>query len=275
LTNLPLPRGSNLTGSPPFQGSDWNGDPLIEPDPLAFNVTIGDRVSTSDPTMMWLPFYSRVENRRPQVALVAVTARNVDAFPVSPSSGPLLYSNWFSVALPDLYPLPVTVTTRLNSPNFPTGDFDDRDDRVVPTDPFTISVFERGGDPSLPTDEQIDQALVAGAAVVFVDGIGRLRVYRLGSPDIFNAGQTWTTQPGAGPDRDLMVQVAGGRDFTRDLVTNAPAYLIGRPLETPDIDPASLPGGSLGWDIDVNPHVGPSQVVGHVQGRPVTPAAGS
>ena len=235
----------------------------------SLQLTAGDRVLTAEPQFMWLPFvYKPAENAPTSLALVAARARNLEGqgFPTDPTADPALYEAFFDYATPsgslrlDNYPLPVNVTTRLGTPE------NTDEDTNFPDDLYVVRLSERGGS-GLPGNAQIEQAMTEGAAVVVVDGMGRLRVYRVGvfDEESTNAeGQrTWFLAPGAELDRSRIFANGGddpSRDFgSPDEVTSVPGYLIGRALADP----------RLAWDEDDNPHVGPSQVVGHLGGTPL------
>ena len=254
--------------------------------PTALAQTLGNRVLTSDPTFMWLPFYDRDGENPPKVALVGVRSRNIDQFPIAfadPAYG--AYFNLTGAALPaparqpsaanpDVYPLPVTISTLAGS-NLTSGSVD-----FLSPDRIRISgrngPLPSGGTFSV-SDDQARQAAVEGAAVVVVDNVGRLRVYRLGPPTSeAELPPEWQLAPDAGLDAAELVDVAAdtadfaqdtfngtGQDFGRDEISGrrvnaigagnaaAGAYLVGRMLEDP----------SLPWNADTNPYVGPAAVV--------------
>ena len=224
--------------------------------------TAGDRVLTAEPQFMWLPFvYKSAANAPASLALLAVRSRNIEGpFPTVRAADPALYDAFFDYASPggslrlDNYPLPVLVTT--------DGGRVIDGGRVDAAESDTITLAERGGS-GLPDNDQIAEAMVEGAAVVVVDGLGRLRVYRLGRSTDEGSATTrlWELTPSDGLDPDRVSDNGTpntGDDFSADAVSGAFGYLIGRALADP----------RLAWDDD-NPHVGPSQVVGHLGGTPL------
>ncbi len=290
----------------PYRDGDWlTTDPNPVPDPLftsgeagVLQRTFGNRVVSSDPTLAWIPFVSRAdETEPPQVALVAVRSRNIEQFPTSTVAGvPAsdFYADFYDVsnfptdiASPTLrrmdnHPLPILIAThggRAFIDGVPNLEIDD--------------VAKMSGRAEI-SNQQIREAAVEGAAVVVTDPQGRLRVYRLGSPvsaaDAAPDGDgptSWTLLPDAGlrsdavresgdpgdPEDDFSADAWGGTytlgerdDFLSSQAPFIPAYLIGRGLENADPTNVAAPDG---WDDTDNPHVGPTQVVRHLDGRPL------
>jgi prepilin-type N-terminal cleavage/methylation domain-containing protein len=255
---------ANVDGGQPFGTTGPPGGafvhtwPALDGLPLdgvmnPFQDTFGNRVATADPNFMWHPFVFKLSDDRPAyLAMVGVRSRGEEAFPTSP--GDPTFAAFFddrtgatNLRIDDNYPLPVFVTTRLGSPSL-------ADAEVLSDDDFTVRLTGRS-----ITDTQVNQALVEGAAVVVVDNLGRLRVYRVGVYDEEqDDGLTYYLAPDGDLDRGRIV--AGGSRFgSPEEVVDASGYLIGRPLEDPTND----------WDADDNPHVGPSQVVRVLDGRRV------
>ena len=258
--------------------------------------TFGSRIVSSDPTLMWIPFVARGDDvEPPQVAMVAVRSRNIDQFPTSVAAGvpevdffPSFHDvSTFpaDIANPafrrmDNHALPVSVAThggRALIDGVPSLEDDD-----------IAKISGRAG----LSNQQVREAAVEGAALVLVDPQGRLRVYRLAAPltsaDANPAGDgptTWVLLPDAGL-RPAAVGVTGDGDdyFSADawsgsfpllsqrddfIASQAPivsGYLIGRGLENEDVANVAAPDG---WDDEDNPYVGPTQVVRHLDGKPI------
>ena len=245
----------------------------------------------------------------PQVAMVAVRSRNIDQFPTSVAAGvpevdffPSFHDvSTFpaDIANPafrrmDNHALPVSVAThggRALIDGVPSLEDDD-----------IAKISGRAG----LSNQQVREAAVEGAALVLVDPQGRLRVYRLAAPltadDANPAGDgptTWVLLPDAGlrpnavrvivndpgnPDDDEFFSAdawnSTGTPFNPftpyllserdDFIANqAPfvsGYLIGRGLENEDVANVAAPDG---WDDEDNPYVGPTQVVRHLDGKPI------
>lgn len=260
-----------------------------------FYQTIGNRVNSADPTFMWIPFYSRSDAvSPPQVAFVGVRARNIDAFPTSPSQnvpGYEAFEGYFDLvdffgnggARLSNYPLPVLVSTHGGTA---------RIDGALDPQFADLAKFE-GRDGA--TNQQVRQAAVEGAALVLVDTTGRLRVYRLAAPNdeeldgdpTSTDATTWTLQFDGGlnpaevfdngtpsdTDDDYNADAVASafysfgerQDFIDDEDPAMPGYLVGRMLDQPSYTGANING----WDATDNPHVGPSPVVQTLDGQQV------
>jgi len=252
----------------------------------AFEDTFGNRVVSADPTYGWFPFLRREPNAQPEIAIVAVKARNIEVLPTSLNDDS--FRAFFDVRGRrfngdndpnndggelnyDILPLPVAVQVI-------GGSVVDGDGLVDAVAPDRIVLEERAG----ATNQQIRQAAVEGAVVVVADGLNRMRIYRLADPvtedeadSSVNDATTWFLDPDAALDTSLLSAGAIANDPVDDLnfdefgidsrnfVDGFPTkngYLIGRMLETP----------SLPWAEGQNPYVGPTQVVGFLEGQPVT-----
>ena len=286
----------------PWTYPSLDNPPAIAPATPFVNVepfvrTFGNRVNTADPTMMWVPFYTRQSTAEPaQVAMVAVRARNIEAFPTADNlnlPGGAAFDGMFDanasigsnggVKLSN-YPLPVLVST-LGGTTFEAGG--------GPLDLQQPDLIRIGAIDGGPSNQQIREAAVEGAAVVVVDNLGRLRVYRLAAPydeeadgnPAGTAATTWQLQLDGGLSPDYVVNGSDDtndqNDFNADALNGgasfsdyadfadgslsestpvAAAYLVGRMLADPSVGPAND-----GWNAD-NRHVGPSPVAGVLQG---------
>ncbi len=263
----------------PTRIDDWE-DALgrQDPDAVAFGAgalsplitTFGNRVSSTDPTFMWIPFYSRSARATdpPQLALVGVRARNIEQFPTSSVAtvpAAAFHDGFFSVGAPnfqiDNHPIPIIVRTYGGSVRDAAGNID-----VAEVDRIELIEYS-----SVTDALEIDQTAVSGAAVVLVDALGRLKVYRLGQ--YVGQGQfgfVWELAPDGGLDPRHVNNNATPADPTDDynrdehssdnpgsVDQSTVGYLVGRMLENP-ADP---------WDDSSNPHVGPSPVVRVLHGK--------
>ena len=214
--------------------------------------TFSNRVLTSAPEYMWLPFVARTDpDGVTQLAMVAVRARNISDGRYAlgrVGSEVAAYDAFFGLGAngndtlsTDNYPLPVLVTTRLGSADAGGPYFAD--------DSFTLTLQDRP-DPLLPNEEaapnndQIREAMVEGAAVVVVDGLGRLRVYRLGAPDTDDPAFSNSDGRGAdtyflAPDGEL------DRDFV-DPVSLATPEAVAGARGVPDRPGDQLPARDAG-----------------------------
>ena len=273
--------------NPPYATTPVPLPQLVIP---AFEQTFGNRVSSSDPTFAAIPFLRREPGKAPEVAIVAVRARNLEQFPAGPSDPN--YATFFDPNVGGALsafnlPIPVLVETRGGS-SYDNGTIDT-------VEPDRILLAERDNS----TNQQIRNACVQGAVVVVTDGLDRLRIFRIAGParpddenwenGPFNDPSVWNLDPEGGLELtqlydpgtpgdtsdDFNVDEFGnagtnlfpGNLSSRNTVGARNGYLIGRALRDPS---AATNGTWVPNNAAVgNPYAGPTQVVGAFEGRAV------
>ncbi len=192
--------------------------------------TLGNRVSSADPEQMWIPFFYRPSvSAAAQVAMVSTRSRAEISYPAGPSSPG--YNAFFEVdlsggapvagplVLEDNHPLPISVATLGGAGVLVAGE------PAIQTQTDIVRIFPRLQPDGTPGTgslgvEQIAEAAVEGAAIVLVDNLGRLRVYRLGERIGYNGPSapgpdfiTYSLQPGS---LDTSKFFNGGNDANPD-----------------------------------------------------------
>lgn len=245
--------------------------------------TLGNRLSSSDARLAYIPFYSRDGTLAPQVAFVGVRARNVPelaltAEPPPPPDRPF-FARGALFGKPDPNDLtvflvadsaPLLVDVQIES--FATSPDGTRVEKIEP-DRVQFNAPDVADDPADPNDDnvlplppdyltRIEQALVEGAALVVVNDRGQIRVLTLGPIDPSLDDFTWQLAPGG--DINVSIDSTGGvlKDFQDPPVTYR-GYLIGRMLK----DPFRPWQSDTSTDPPPNPYVGPSQVVQVLEGK--------
>ena len=256
----------------------WTAD--VEWSWLQFAQVLGSRIDSADPTLGYVPFYTRVQNQPPQLALLGVRARNAEALAV-PGAAPQTplfrgsFWGWPSTSAPegfqltDNVPLLVDVEFHFSPATRATGE----PDFVVLSEPGSTSGFPLpAGTINLPADYdlRLQQAAVQGAALVLVNDYGEIRVLRLGKPDDEDPDElTWQLPPAdtVRVRSDAGLSAWDGAEFNSPDFGAPPAgavtvyrgYLVGRMLADP----------TRPWDEEDNPYAGPTQVVQVLDGRPL------
>ena len=257
-TSLPPTPGGQVQTYPeidmpgPAEYPAVNGSPATTADPslpgqppVLFQGDLGSRTSSGgDASTAYVPFYARSGSLRPQLAVLAIAARNLEGDRIPPG----FFLN------PDNCPLPVEATFKENS--IMVGE------RIEDIGLDTVELAVRSG--SGVTAVQIEQAMVEGAALVAVNGQGELRVYRLGDP-VPGEATTFNLAVGTGGLKTRLGLVSGSLERlteTTETLADGPAddewtvdraYLVGRMLADPT--QRWRPPGT-----NENPYVGPSQV---------------
>lgn len=289
-TNLPLVVS--------FPSHAWNHAFASYPTPadlwpnLLHYLTLGNRVSSSDARLAYIPFYSRDGTLAPQIAFVGVRARNIPELAV-PGAGAGAYlergalfgfrntSADADFEVSDNAPLLIDVLIESSATVSADGTQAEKiePDRVqiyLPgsrTDP-PVAFPLPPGTLELPADYEtrIEQALVEGAALVLVNDRGQIRILTLGPHDPSGDEFAWQLAPGGDVHARIANDVNGNpivrSDFNDPDRPSPPApyyrgYLVGRMLK----DPSRSWQPDTSTDPPPNPYVGPSQVVQVLEGK--------
>ena len=238
-----------------------------------FLESLGSRVASSDPSSAWIPFYTRGGSGPPQLAVVGVRVRNVEAMRQPPASltgtvpDYLLPGAFYASA--DNAPLPIEFTLVDNA----QADYDryasyaanllNNNGTVEKLEPDVVELSEPDGATTPDLATRIGQATTERAALVLVNRVGRIRVLTLGKPLIKDGddvpdGFGWTLDEGGdvrvtaeSPTGPLIAEFEPGVVYS--------GYLVGRMLKDPNKP----------WAETDNPYVGPSQVSQSIDGQPL------